>query len=286
VNPIRYHEAKQRGSADFPLEYYDLDQFHPRYQMPCHWHEECEIILIRSGEFDLTLGQETITLGAGDSAFIASGRLHGGIPRSCTYECIVFDMRLLMKSNDRCKQQIGSIMHHHIALQTCYRSSHPLTGTVLAPLFESLRSRCEGYELITLGCLFRFFGEVYRLKAYQKANPQTGNDRKVLQLKKVFEIIENDYASHLTLDALSASVHMTPKYFCRFFREATHRTPIDYLNYYRVEMACSELVTTDKSITEIAMDAGFSNPNYFIRQFRKYKGTTPGRYQQSIRMSK
>ena len=92
------------------------------------------------------------------------------------------------------------------------------------------------------------------------------------------EFIEKNYANPLTLGALSASVSMSPKYFCRFFSEMTHQTPMDYLNRQRVEQACLQLSTTDDSITEIAYRTGFNDLSYFIRTFRKYMNTTPGKY--------
>ena len=226
---------------------------------------------------------ETIELAAGDAAFVSAECLHGGIPWECTYECAVFDLRLLMKSSDRCKRQLSGILHQQIILQSCFRAGNPLIDSTISPMFDALRMRCEGWELITLGCLFRFFGCAVGMPVHLNAISTETSGKRVLQLKKVFELIENDYASPLTLTELANAVHMSPKYFCRFFKAATHRTLIDYLNYYRIEIACSELTTTDKNVTEIAMDTGFSNPNYFIRQFRKYKGTTPGRYQNSMR---
>lgn len=281
---LRYHEARQRGTLDFPLEYHYLDAHHPRYQMPYHWHEEYEIIQVQTGTFLLNLDEEIITLGPGDVAFIAAGSLHGGIPQECTYECIVFDMRLMLKCNDHCKQRVGDILHRRLALTSCFRRDDRVIRHAIPPMFEALRSQCTGWELITLGCLFQFLGECFKFHAYQPIDLQTVRDNKrVLQLKKVFEMIENDYAQPLTLDILSASVHMTPKYFCRFFKAATHRTPIDYLNYYRIEAACYEIAATEKNITEVALDVGFSNPSYFIRLFRKYKGVTPGQYLSTIR---
>ena len=104
----------------------------------------------------------------------------------------------------------------------------------------------------------------------------------MLKLKKVFEIIEKRYAYPLPLATLAAAVGLTPKYLCRFFREATHRTPTDYVAYYRVEMACYALAATDHSVTEIALDSGFADLNYFIRCFRKYKGVTPGAYRKVL----
>lgn len=280
---LQYHESRQRGSLDFPLEYHYLEEKHPRYQMPYHWHEEHEILQVRTGEFDLTLDGETVTLHPGDVAFISAGQLHGGIPRNCTYECIVFDMRLLLKCNDHCKQQISDIRHHRLALKPYFPAGNQVIRHTIPPLFDALHSQCVGHELITLGCLFLFFGECYKFSAYRPASPEEGDGRKVLRLKRVFEIIESDYACHLTLDDLAAAVHMTPKYFCRFFRQATHRTPIDYLNYYRIEIACNQIAATDKTLTETALDTGFSNQNYFIRLFRKYKGITPGQYLASMR---
>ena len=102
--------------------------------------------------------------------------------------------------------------------------------------------------------------------------------KRILQLKQVLEFIEKNYANPLTLQQLSASVSMSPKYFCRFFSEMTHQTPMDYLNRQRIEEACYQLAATDDSITEIAYRNGFNDLSYFIRTFKKYKGTTPGKY--------
>ena len=283
---LRYHESKQRGSLDFPLDYHYLDESHPRYQMPYHWHEEYELLHVLSGEFDLTLDDETITLMPGDVAFVAAEQLHGGIPRNCIYECIVFDMRLLLKCNDHCKRQISDIRHQHIRLQSSYPADDRIIRHTIPPMFRALHDQCPGYELITLGCLFQFLGEVYKHGAYNIEDLSQNEGKRVLQLKQVFELIESEYAAPLTLNDMAASVHMSPKYFCRFFKATTHRTPVDYLNYYRIELACNEIADADRNLTEIALDVGFSSLNYFIRQFKKYKGITPGQYQEMLRPGK
>lgn len=279
---LDYHESRQRGSPDFPLEYHYLDESHPLYQMPCHWHEEYELLRVISGEFDLTLDDAATVLHAGDVAFIGAGQLHGGIPRDCVYECIVFDMHLLLKCNEHCRQLISPILHGHLLLQAIYHGDDDVVRHTIPPMFRALNGRCRGYELITLGCLFQFLGEVYSHRAYYPAETPQSEGERVLQLKQVFELIRTDYASPLTLADLAGAAHMSPKYFCRFFRAATHRTPIDYLSYYRIEEACNEIASTGKSLTEIALDAGFTSLNYFIRRFRAYKGVTPGEYREML----
>ncbi len=278
-----YHESKQRGSLDFPLDYHYIDEYHFRYEMPYHWHEEFEILHVIKGAFILFIDEEQYLLSPGDIAFIAGGNLHGGVPQNCQYECIVFDLRLLLKSNDHCKQYISQILHRQIAVTPYFEKNSKVIKHTLVPMFDALLSASEGYTLITLGCLFQFVGEVYKHCAYASQTLPYGRDvKKVLKLKRIFELIENQYAQPLTLAQLSTTAGMTPKYFCRFFKGATHRSPMDYVNYFRIEQACYEMAATEKNITEIALDMGFSDVNYFIRVFRKQKGMTPGQYHAAI----
>ena len=53
---------------------------------------------------------------------------------------------------------------------------------------------------------------------------------------------------------------------------------MDYVNQYRIEQACHQLLTTDFPITEVAFNRGFNDSSYFIKVFKKYKGTTPKKY--------
>ena len=97
-------------------------------------------------------------------------------------------------------------------------------------------------------------------------------------LKRVLAVIEEHYSECITLDDLARSAGMNSKYFCRYFREMTHRTPIDYVNYYRIEQACFKLATSNLPIAEIGMSCGFNDESYFIKTFKKYKGVTPKKY--------
>ncbi len=284
MKALCYHESRQRGSLDFPVDYHYIDEHHARYYMPYHWHEEIEILHIITGEFSLVIDEETYHLRAGDVAYIASGCLHGGTPKDCVYDCIVFDMRLLLKSNDHCRIFINDIISRKVDVNAHLPAGSKVTRHTILPMFEALREHSDGYALITLGCLFQFVGEVYKFGTYTlHTEPLTNEAANMLKLKKVFELIEGRISDPPTLGELSAGIGMTPKYFCRFFKLATHRTPMDYIGFYRIEQACYEMATTDKNVTEIALDLGYNDLNYFIRCFKKYKGITPKKYLQSIK---
>ena len=62
MRSLQYHEEKQRGSKEFPLDYHYIDRAHARYEMPYHWHEETEILFVRSGGFSLSLDGESMEL--------------------------------------------------------------------------------------------------------------------------------------------------------------------------------------------------------------------------------
>ena len=165
------------------------------------------------------------------------------------------------------------MVYHH------FTGKYPDIVDTVNDIFQAILEKSIGYEMTVIGQFYHFFGLVFGKQLYLDRISKTRRDYKRLQqLKQVVEFIEQNYSSPLTLQQLSASVSMSPKYFCRFFSEMTHQTPMDYLNRQRIEEACYQLSTTDDSITEIAYRTGFNDLSYFIRTFRKYKGTTPGKY--------
>lgn len=273
-----FSENQQRGTVDFPFELYHITREHTRYVMSYHWHVEFEMIRILSGTLQITLDEKNFSAEAGDLVLINSGILHSGIPKDCTYQCIVFDLNVFIRHNPRCQTYIQKIIDHSAFIYHHFSPEKKRVHKILWNVFDAMEQKPEGYELIVFGELYHFFGIVFSEHLYFSTPPQNRRDyRKILQLKTVLDYMEANYSKPLTLEQLSASVHMSPKYFCRFFSQMTHRTPIDYLNYHRVEHAAFLLATTDLSVTEAAYACGFNDLSYFIKTYKRYKGITPGK---------
>lgn len=86
------------------------------------------------------------------------------------------------------------------------------------------------------------------------------------------------YAHHsepLTLETVAESAHMSPAWFSRKFHRAVGLGFKEYLTHVRLEDAAELLLTTSLSITEIALNCGFSNSNYFGDAFKKARGLSP-----------
>lgn len=275
MNPLpSYHEKKARGTFDFPIELYWIDADHPRYEMPFHWHMESELILVLRGVFRLALNGEPVSIAEGESAFIPAEAVHGGSPQDCVYECLVFDMDRFLQESALCRGSCEAVaaaepgMTHHF-------SAGSGAGELIRAMFRAMREKQPGYELTTAGLLWQFMGLVLRERLYAPATEEAARrSRRVGQIKEALRRIRADYAKPLTLGELAAETGMVPRYFCRVFREVTGRTPIDYLNYYRVERAAELLCDSPESVTEIALSCGFDDPGYFTRTFRRYKGCT------------
>lgn len=276
---INYRESRQRGTLDFPFEYHHVTPTHPQYNMALHWHVEFELIRILSGQLLLTIDENEYTVTTGSTIIIPAGCVHSGVPDHCTYECIVFDINALLSKNDSCCKLVQRISDHEIEPHYVYQASYNDIHQISWCLFDAIATKVEGYELIVLGAFYHLFGLIYSNGYYNTVSSQLSrNHKRIVQLKSALEFMESSYNRQITLEDIANVVNMSPKYFCRFFQEMTHRTPIDYLNYYRIERACYLLLTTDQSITEVAFNSGFNDLSYFIKTFKRYKGTTPKKY--------
>lgn len=283
---LEYKEHRRHGTFDFPFAFYPVGPNHPRYNMQYHWHTEQEILRVLSGQLALTIDDRSFVLTAGDMAYIPGGCLHSGVPSGCSYECLVFDLDYFLKQNNPCAPWLMEISSHEKNIRPLFPAANQQAAQMLAPMFEAMASRSPGYQLIVPGCLSLFLGTVIRESWFDDPKPlSSGNQKRIKQLKAVLSFISTHYQEDLTLTDLADCAHMNRNYFCRYFQELTHQSPIHYLNYYRTEAACEQLTFSDRSITEIALDCGFKDPSYFVKVFRRFKGVTPSEYLHRLRSS-
>lgn len=275
---INYEEHRRHGTEEFPLEFYAVDERHPRYNMPYHWHKESELLYILRGEFRLSLNGEECYLKEGELCYIPGGILHGGEPINCAYECIDFDLGILLQQTQLVRQYLRRIENDHTTIQSVFTQKQMGILKCASRLFAAARTQQDGWEMLVLAGLFDFFGTVFQQNYYFDSQTKRNRQQKLQQIKAAIEYIELNYQQPITLDDIAQASNLSPKYFCRYFRMIINRTPIDYLNYYRIERACYLLDQQQSTVTDVAFDCGFNDISYFIRCFKRYKGTTPHQY--------
>jgi AraC-like DNA-binding protein len=98
--------------------------------------------------------------------------------------------------------------------------------------------------------------------------------------------IDQYYQRRITLQELAEYVHLHPNYLCQLFREQTGKTVFEHINWVRVHDASKLLRSTQLPISQIAVQCGFQNTNYFSRIFKQFLGRSPSAYRKNNQASK
>ena len=102
-------------------------------------------------------------------------------------------------------------------------------------------------------------------------------------IRRARALIHARYAEELTAASLCAEVAMSYSHFSRTFRRVTGESFRKYLSRVRLAHAQRLLLTTERSVTEIALDCGFGSASYFCMQFKAHKGVSPTEYRAARR---
>lgn len=127
-------------------------------------------------------------------------------------------------------------------------------------------------------------GMAYRLLAILEENyvysilPEYATDRYANRIQTIFKYIDDHYTEPLTLSKLADALYLTPQYLSRFFKNHIHKNFRECLLEKRLFHACREIVSTDSSITDIALHCGFSNVTVFSKVFKKQYLMSPTSY--------
>ena len=98
------------------------------------------------------------------------------------------------------------------------------------------------------------------------------------RLLRARDAMDRSYAEPLDVQALARIARVSAAHFTRTFRETFGETPHRYLQRRRVERSMYLLRETDRTVTEICMDVGFTSLGTFSRTFRDIVGVSPMAY--------
>jgi len=99
-------------------------------------------------------------------------------------------------------------------------------------------------------------------------------------LLRARDAMDRAYAEPLNVKAVAAVAHLSEAHFIRSFRATFGETPHRYLQRRRVERSMFLLRETDRSVTDICFDVGFTSLGTFSRTFREIVGDTPTDYRE------
>lgn len=282
------HETRPHGSLRFHFQLYEILP-DPRWPAPIspHWHEEYELLMITGGKGTAFLGNRRIEVGSGDILFIDGGIIHSLFTAESesdpplAFSALVFGQDLLSScgSDDIQQQFFSRHQSGELVFREIIRPSDPVWEKI-RDAFDEIRSfegKEEENKLLIKAGLLRIW-HFLALSACSSRSDEKESGRKALLIKETLSFIHENYGQDLTLKELADRVHLSEGQFCRFFRSEIGMTAVEYLNFYRIGIACTRLTQKSLPIWEIALDCGYNNISYFNRTFRRYMHCTPGEY--------
>lgn len=164
----------------------------------------------------------------------------------------------------------------HFSTDLLVPSAH-LTGQDVSFLKQLLKqllhiTNSPGYPSTAADALtYLIFTEYVRLTTHvsQHASPI---------ISQITEYIRNHSTSNPSVSEIAAKFEYSPDYIGKFFRKMTGVGLKEYINEQRIKRIKDHLLTTNKSIKQIAMDTGFPDENLFIKFFTYHEGISPSTF--------
>ena len=254
-----------------------------------HYHEAFELTLIVKSQGRRLVGDGEEVYESGDLVLIGPGLPHtsasiGG--QGAPHEQVVvhFDRRIF-GSEELTDPQLGAL--NALLKDACKGLRFkPETRDRVVPLLLRLNSE---RPLIRLGT----FCEILDILSQSPAS-----DRQILSgthygasppkvdlqpITKVSKFLEDNFHRPVSPVQVARLLAMSPSAFSRFFKQATGRTFVSYVNELRIRHASRLLLETDRGIGDIASASGFPNVSYFNRRFLAAKSVKPSDYREGIR---
>lgn len=280
-------ENRRHGDILLPINTYHIQTKNNANILDCHWHDEFELFKMDKGKAVFRIGSSYFEIREGDILFINSGELHAAKANEnevCDFRAAVFSPEMLLSpAGDQVQMKyIAPILSGHLVLQNPIKQQNEHEIKIqesFEEIYRLIEERPVGYELTLKAHLFYIFGEFVQCGHYD--NPLKAvkkNSNAAEHIKSTINYIQNNYQEDITIQMLAEHMSVSQGHFCRLFKQYTMKTPIQYINHYRLSKAMELLQTTDRKILDVALDTGFNSLSYFIDVFRENLGCTPSKY--------
>lgn len=256
----------------------------PLFEVPWHQHIEYELILFLEGEGIGFIGNATAPFEPGDIFFLGTNlphtfqKAHAGLITSAVVVQFREDFwgKAFMELPE-CKtiRELFIIAAHGLKLQGN-------TRTQLAPMIKELE-QLEGFSRIVR--LAQCLEQIALSKEYIPAATgtwQAGNTQQQDRIDAVIQFTMEHFHDQVNLAAVAQVANMSIPAFCHYFKKATKKTYIDFLNEIRIAYACQLLMDTDHPVLDICFMSGFNTLTNFNKQFLKWKQMPPSSFRKEF----
>ncbi|MEG2251834.1 MAG: AraC family transcriptional regulator [Clostridia bacterium] len=282
---VYLEERNASGELNGLMDCFLSDNPVPKEVSLAHTHEYCEILYCLKGAYELLVDQWQLTLETGDIVLV-----HPMTPHQTRSLCESGNQYIVLKfvpdalySAERSLQvslQLFWLLgRNQPALYRAEKLRTSGLGELMHRVLDERRRRAFGYE-IALRC----YAEqvmLWFIRAWHSQHaPCAENAQTFALLRSALQYMERHLAEPITLHELARCCHMGDSTFSRFFARTLGQSFPIYLGKVRLAKGAAKLAESGLSITEIALECGFSSASYFSQCFREQYLMTPTQYRQ------
>lgn len=271
------------GSFPFHIAIATIDSHYPP-----HRHDYLEISLVIAGNGSQIINGEHVSMSPGVCTLLLPYQIHelmAGSEPMVLYNCMFDPDFLLFGSHG--KSGLWNLLFNSEELPAYVRTS----GTVRDQLQQITRTMHEefmarsqwGRDLIKnkLSEFLIYFDRLRRQEHVATdldATPPNGSCH--YSIWPIVHYVHTHYGDMITLSSVSELFGMHPSRLSSEFAKHVGMNFIPFLHEVRIRHACSLLISTNITITDIGIEAGFNSFKSFSRVFKQLKGATPREYRQ------
>lgn len=283
-----FYNINENGNEDVA---YDIPEFPlyvrdgnlsslKNYTFKAHYHSDWEFITVLDGKMQYSINAEVIEISKGESLFVNSNHIHFGFSDSkedCKYICILVHPALFSNNPYIERNFILPIIHdrHSYFILKDGQEEIKITNALIE-IYNRKMQKDKNFCLEVQQYLFSIAANLYSI--IDKSPKKKSESQSFSNIKTMIDFIASNYAEKIALSDIAKSANMCNNSCISVFKRFTNATPIEYLTNFRIGKASQLLKSTDKSISEIAQDCGFSGSSYFSEIFKKIVGKTPKDY--------
>ncbi len=240
-----------------------------------HFHPEVEIVFVIEGCLRAKIKDSKYKLKKEDIILFNSNIMHCIASEDETILCCIkYSYQTLTEI-----MQIENIAFLCNSVSDTLSSYHELRNIFRELIYQEVRktrkTEClkESLILKLLDCLI----ENHQLDSNVEAWKLSDSD---LRLQKIFQYVNKNFQYGVNLSELAEEMYISTSTLSRFFKKQTGIYFADYVNRTRIRYAMQDLLYTEKNITKIAVDCGFSNASVFTKVFKDMYELTPSDYRE------
>ena len=274
-------ENKPHGTKDDPFSIYHIANAKRSFQIPIHWHDEFEIIYVKSGFLTVSISGENYIGKPGDAFVVSPGNLHfmGSQTGNVDYFTFLFPLKYIsFRTDDILDDKLLEPLNSgHLIISPEIEDTVKEQCEQLVEIYGAKKEESQSKitaQIKTKIILLQFILELWK-KGFIVENDTSGKNTVE---KEMVSYIQQNFTGKILLKEFGEQFHLSEKYISRYFKEHFHITISQYVTYLRLEHAKQLLQDTDIPVTEVAMQSGYQNVSYFIRSFKKTYGVSPLKY--------